>query len=466
MAQSTDWDRMRDITPQHYIAYHTTDEITVDGKLDESAWAKVDWSANFVDIEGPTHQTPRHRTRVKMRWNDQGLIIAAELVEPHLWATITQHDAVMFHDNDFEVFLDPDADRHEYGELELNAHNATWDLFLRRPYCDGGGVDNQWEIEGLETAVQLQGTLNDPTDTDRGWTIEILLPWSGLKRIRGHQAPVDGTSWRINFSRVQWDLEIVDGAYRKIAGRREHNWVWSPQGLIDMHRPERWGWLQFSTATPGTAAPKVDATWAVRESLVEAYYLQREFIRSNGYPARSMQALNFPLPTTAANAVSVSWNHPRQHHQAVWITPDGDTRIFRLQRGGKLTELPPYDRERIEEEVDTMLKRQRDAWNAGNLNDFLGYYEKSSDTTLQSGGQTYYGYWRIEERYRLKYAQDSNMGRLDLPTLQIEPLDGEHCVVRGTWILTPVDASSQQGTFTLLLRRSNDAWRIIHDHTS
>src|SRR5262249_23844236 len=66
--------------------------------------------------------------------------------------------------------------------------------------------------------------------------------------------PKDGDQWRVNFSRVEWEHEIVEGKYRKVKGKDEDNWVWSPQGVIDMHRPERWGYVQFSTAPPGKAA--------------------------------------------------------------------------------------------------------------------------------------------------------------------------------------------------------------------
>ena len=47
--------------------------------------------------------------------------VAAEMEEPHVWGTLTQHDAVIFQDNDFEVFIDPDGDNHEYYEFEINA---------------------------------------------------------------------------------------------------------------------------------------------------------------------------------------------------------------------------------------------------------------------------------------------------------------------------------------------------------
>ena len=136
-----------------------------------------------MDIEGDAKPKPRCATRMKMLWDDQYLYIAAELEEPHLWATLTEHDSVIFQDNDFEVFLDPDGDNQNYCELELNALNTTWDLLLTKPYRDGGRAINAWEILGLKTAVHLDGTLNDPRDKDRGWTVEIAWPWKGLKEL-------------------------------------------------------------------------------------------------------------------------------------------------------------------------------------------------------------------------------------------------------------------------------------------
>src|SRR5262249_52033134 len=88
------------------------------------------------EAPGP-HPGPRSRPGAKMAWADRYLYVAAELEEPHVWATLTDHDAVIFRDNDFEVFIDPDGDNHEYYEIEINALSAEWDLLLDKPYRDG-----------------------------------------------------------------------------------------------------------------------------------------------------------------------------------------------------------------------------------------------------------------------------------------------------------------------------------------
>jgi Carbohydrate family 9 binding domain-like len=282
-----------DPPPRGYVCYRASGPPRIDGKLDDPAWADAPWSEPFRDIEGDRRPDPPFRTRVKMLWDDQALYIAAQMEETHVWGTLTSHDAVIFHDNDFEVFLDPDADSHLYGELELNALNTTWDLLLSKPYKDGGRAIDAWEITGLKTAVHIDGTLNDPADTDSGWTVEIAWPWKSVKELATCPVPPrNGDQWRINFSRVQWDFEVVGGKYQKVPKRPEHNWVWSPQGVIDMHRPERWGLLQFSTDPPGSTAFRPEPAQAARDYLHRMYYAQAEYRKSHGRYARSLAYLD------------------------------------------------------------------------------------------------------------------------------------------------------------------------------
>jgi len=239
--------------------------IRVDGRLDEAAWRDAPWTDDFVDIEGDAKPRPALRTRAKMLWDETYSYVGAELVEPHLSATLTQHDAVIFHDNDFEVFIDPNGDSHEYDEFEINALGTTWDLPLPRPYKDGGKPVNSWEIPGMKAAVHLDGTLNDARDLDRSWSVELAFPWTVLGELARRPAPPgDGDQWRVNFSRVEWPLEISGGTYRKAASAKDANWVWSPQHVVDMHRPETWGYVQFSTGRPGSVPFAPDASLPAR----------------------------------------------------------------------------------------------------------------------------------------------------------------------------------------------------------
>ena len=224
--------------PLKYTGEYTRTPIVIDGKLDDAAWQRAAWTPDFVDIEGSARPQPRFRTRTKMLWDDNYLYIAAELEEPDVHATLTQRDSVIFHDDDFEVFVKPLPETPSYYEFEINALNTGWDLFLDKPYRLGGKADNSWDMAGLKTAVAVQGTLNNPGDTDRGWTVEIAIPLNAFASRQTVPHPVDGTMWRINFSRVEW----------RQGQPKEDNWVWSPQGVINMHVPEQWGYLTFKRA--------------------------------------------------------------------------------------------------------------------------------------------------------------------------------------------------------------------------
>src|SRR5690349_10601089 len=239
--------------PERYTCYRAASPLTIDGRLDDPAWRNAPWTPAFVDIEGAVKPAPRFRTRTKMLWDDQYFYVAAELDEPHVWATLTEHDSVIFRDNDFEVFLNPSGDGRNYFEFEINALNTGWDLFLPKPYREGGKADNSWEIAGLKTAVAIDGTLNNPEDRDRGWSVEIAIPWTAFASRAPVRRPAAGDEWRVNFSRVEWHTEIRDNHYVKVPGLKEDNWVWSPQGVINMHVPDKWGYVRFSgdAASPG-----------------------------------------------------------------------------------------------------------------------------------------------------------------------------------------------------------------------
>jgi hypothetical protein len=227
-----------------------------------------------------------------MLWDDTYFYIGAELQEPHVWATLTKRDTVIFIDNDFEVFIDPNGDNHEYYEFEMNARNTVWDLFLPKPYKDRGSAVDSWNIEGLKTAVSIRGTLNDPADVDSGWTVEIAMPWSALKQYAHRPAPPhDGDQWRVNFSRVEWLHNIVAGMYQKTPGTHEDNWVWSPQWVVDMHRPELWGYVQFSSGKPGTTKFVNDPSWDIRCILHAVYYAQKSLHDSTRRWARTLDQL-------------------------------------------------------------------------------------------------------------------------------------------------------------------------------
>jgi len=328
--------------PRTYVAPRLSQAVTVDGRLDDDGWKGAAWTTAFVDIEGERKAAPRFQTRAKMAWDDQAFYIAAELEEPDVWGTLTERDAVIFRDNDFEVFIDPDGDTHAYYELEVNALATPWDLLLIKPYRDGGPAINAWDIAGLRVGIDVQGSLNKPDDRDRGWSVELALPWTSLKEAAvPHRPPSPGDRWRVNFSRVEWQTDVVGG--RTVKRTRpgsseplpEDNWVWSPQGVVDMHVPERWGYVQFGAAASALdAAPAmVDVNERLKWALRQLYYRQRDYHRTRQRYATTLEELDAAGPRAPGVTIQATLRTTDSLYE---ITAPGDGVVGHIDQDGRV----------------------------------------------------------------------------------------------------------------------------------
>ena len=217
--------------PKRYTCYRAAEALRIDGHLTDAPWKSAPWTDLFVDIEGDAKPLPRFATRVMM---------------------LTERDSVICRDNDFEIFLDPDGDAEHYMEFEINPLNAVWDLYLPKAYNKGGKADHSWDFDGIRHAVQVDGTVNCADDVDRGWTVEVAIPWTAMAEHAGTDCPPKpGDDWRVNFSRVEWEFDYHKGGYLRREGPPCDNWVWSPQGAVNMHIPEMWGTVGFSDTIAG-----------------------------------------------------------------------------------------------------------------------------------------------------------------------------------------------------------------------
>jgi hypothetical protein len=282
-----------DYNPPHYICRRTKLAYPgePDGRLDKDFWNQAEPIIAFHDIEGDSRPLPLKKTEVRLLWDDQYLYIGAWLEENEIWATVSERDNIIYYDNDFEVFLSPKHSSHRYYEIELNAKNTVWDLMMEKPYRDLAHRIIAWDIRDLKSAVFVEGKLNTPDYSNKFWSIELLIPWFPLRECDhdecrpSHLAPDIGEFWRLNFSRVNWRLDIVDGKYKKridpSTGKPfpEYNWVWAPTGVIDIHMPEMWGYLIFGNeSTDFSMPPDAAAEWQLRK----LYYKERNYGAAHG----------------------------------------------------------------------------------------------------------------------------------------------------------------------------------------
>jgi hypothetical protein len=255
-----------------YPCHRTRSVLPVTGRLDEPAWQQVPKSPRFVDVVsgGPA----LYDTRAAALWDDENLYVGFWVEEPFVRAELTERDSIIFSENDVEVFIDGiDA----YYELEINALNTVYEVFFiwKDAYEPGGCFDvpefnlysrdahsfggndyfatdyfwrgshprglrwafPDWDFPGLRTAVHVSGDINNPGSVDRGWTVEVALPWAGMVPLAHGRSvpPSPGDVWRLQFAR-----------YEKILSTGQHvGWTWDPVGSHDNHRPEAFTRIRF-----------------------------------------------------------------------------------------------------------------------------------------------------------------------------------------------------------------------------
>ena len=126
--------------------------------------------------------------------------------------------------------------------------------------------------------------------------------------------------------------------------------------------------------------------------------------------------------------------------------------------------ISPSDSAEIKNEIQTILNRQKAAWNKGNIEGFMEDYWKSKDFTFQSGNKRLYGWDALLSRYKTSYSGE-NWGKLDFTDIEIKVLSDDIAYVLGRWKLLFKD-SSKEGLFTIIFQKMAKGWKIIHDHSS
>lgn len=268
--------------PQNAIAQYTAYRVNIppkiDGRLTESCWQLAPNSPRFSDLING--QLGIHNTRAAVLWDDDNLYVGYWIEEPFVEATLTKRDALIYEDNDVELFV---AGQDAYYEFEINAFGTIYEVFFiweeaferagyhlrpefdrtkpgARPF-DGVGFQPHprgkrigywnWDFPGLRSAVHVDGTLNDSRDRDRGWTVELALPWQGFQALVAADGrslpPRAGDVWRMDFSRFN--------QYKAAPPAQDSGgWAWSPHGVWDSHIPELFTHVQFSMAKCDTLA--------------------------------------------------------------------------------------------------------------------------------------------------------------------------------------------------------------------
>ena len=258
----------------HYTCLRTEGPVTIDGSLEKPCWRRAPRSGRFVDM---VSGVPGFlETRMAALWDEGNLYVAFWITEPNVRARMTGRDSHIWMENDVEVFI---GGEDCYYEFQINAlgtiyevfyiwqdaytrgsrfDSPEFDLLTRRVDILGGFQDAMrhnrhprgprwafmdWDFPGLQTAVQVDGRINDPATVDKGWTVEIAFPWEGMKALAGGRQvpPNEGDIWRFDFSR----FELLE--YNGLKADPHPGWSLNAHGVYDSHIPECFSIVHFST---------------------------------------------------------------------------------------------------------------------------------------------------------------------------------------------------------------------------
>jgi hypothetical protein len=211
-----------------YEAKRAPSRIAVDGKLDDKAWE----AAQAVDLIFPwdSQTGAKQKTTFRILWDDANLYVAYDCEDRDIVAQFTERDDPTYRDDAVEIFINPrPAQTGLYWGLEMNARAVLYDYLM----YDSRSVMKRFNLQGVQLATHMRGTLNARGDEDQGWTLEVAIPWVNFEEFS--KRPEPGASWTMNVNR--WDgVEPT---------RRMSNWSDPQQPRPNPHAPARFGQLVF-----------------------------------------------------------------------------------------------------------------------------------------------------------------------------------------------------------------------------
>ena len=207
-------------------------KITVDGALDEESWKKARVLSPLVKNGdgGRVH----NQTRVRIFASNEALYLGWEVDDDAIEATLTARDSHFWEEEVVEFFLST-SEKSNYFEFQWNPLGGIFDAKIRNRLGVHGkskGIDGDWSYTAakMTSCVRVDGSVSDNSDTDRGWTVEAVIPFSDL----GVVSPNKGTQWWANFYR-----------FNRGGSVSVEKQSWNPTLDSSFHQPSRFGILEF-----------------------------------------------------------------------------------------------------------------------------------------------------------------------------------------------------------------------------
>lgn len=221
----------KDLTVCKVISRFTELEIHIDGNLADHGWQsaqKLPLSNNF---NGAPIEDNSLESYAMTCYDTENLYLAFVNHDHHIFSSYSHRDEFLWKEEVAEVFIDTDEILTTYIELEISPKNVLYDSFI----TDTANIDlvetSKFNLEGWRTAVTLFGTINNNSDTDSLWTVEMAIPFTSIKTDFDIKKIAEYV-WKINFYRV----DHVD--------RGPTHYAWSPT-YARFHSPSKFGTIIF-----------------------------------------------------------------------------------------------------------------------------------------------------------------------------------------------------------------------------
>lgn len=204
-----------------YPCHRSTGPIVIDGRGDDTAWATAPELTFFIPVSRKPATTP---SRGRILWDDERLYVLMEATDGDLRAAETVRDRPVYTDDVLEFFFQPSGEGRLYYNIEINALGTVFDA--RRD------LKQKFDWTGMQHTAQIEGSLNDASDRDKGWTLELSVPFAEMDR----PTPVAGEKWNFHLSRYDYDDRFEGG--KELSST-------AALSKVSFHHLEDWQGLEF-----------------------------------------------------------------------------------------------------------------------------------------------------------------------------------------------------------------------------
>ncbi|MDO6739172.1 carbohydrate-binding family 9-like protein [Wenyingzhuangia sp. 2_MG-2023] len=222
-----------------YKVHKANSELVIDGKLDDTAWEKAE-ARTFDYYYLTDKEEEKQKTTFRMLWDEKYLYVHYDLNDKFINAAETKRDGAPYLDDCAELFLipAPNGENIHYC-FEINPNKAINDLVFVNDFYQGQNVAIRAFNPDFKLEVAINGTLNNNSDIDKGWSLEMAIPHETFNAVSNEFPIKKGSQWAFLALKQIRDDENI--------GRRVMSTLFPVENVKekDVHQPSMFGLLEF-----------------------------------------------------------------------------------------------------------------------------------------------------------------------------------------------------------------------------